>query len=51
MQVAIDELHVVVEWGTSWKLAYSKLSVRFNIIIIIKHLTRYSNLNFNILKF
>ena len=30
MLVAIDELHVVSEWGTSWRPAYSKLSILRN---------------------
>ena len=30
MLVAIDELHVVSEWGTSWRPAYSKLSILHN---------------------
>jgi hypothetical protein len=28
--VAIDELHVVAEWGTTWRPAYSKLSILRN---------------------
>ena len=28
--VAIDELHVIAEWGTSWRPAYSKLAVLRN---------------------